>query len=109
MKLSRKRLPTLVRILPSISPPPFSDLALTSFMWGDLNDSAFSERVDEVYEEEVHWRRNLFEVPGGKEGLSFVHEMTCLLEPFSDTTAMESVALKAAMVPPALVLQRSHP
>ena len=46
MKLSRKRRPTKVRI----RSPTFPDLAPPGFMWGDMNGSAFSVRVDEAYE-----------------------------------------------------------
>ena len=78
--------------------PPFTDLVPPSFMWGDLGSSVFSVRINEVYEEAVHWRRNLFAVPRGKAGLLFVRELSRLLEAFSE-----------AMVFTALVLQRPHP
>ena len=88
--------------------PPFIDLVPPTFVWGDLDGSAFSVRIDEVYKEVVHWRRNFFEAPKCKEGLLFVSELS-RLKVISDATAMESVALKAPMVLPALVLQRPHP
>ena len=41
--------------------------------------------------------------------MQFVQELARLLESYSLATALESVALKAVMVMPALLLQRPHP
>ena len=47
--------------------PPFIDLVPPRFiMWGDA--SAFSVRIDEVYNETVPWRHTLFEVLRGRQG-----------------------------------------
>ena len=63
---------------------------------------------DQCYDEIVHWKRNIFKVPSGKSGKSFVREMSRLLNAFGDASALEVVALKAAMVMPALLLQKPH-
>ena len=57
----------------------------------------------------MHWRRNLFKVPSGKAGKAFVRELTRLFQAYADGSSLESVALKAAMVMPALLLQKPHP
>ena len=60
------------------------------------------------YAEVVHWKRNLFKIPSGKAGNSFVKEITRLLRAYTEASALESVALKAVMVMPHLLLQKSH-
>lgn len=97
---------------PAIVPddlPPFPALSFPSFTWGDIDGHSCCSRIDEVYEKIVHWRRNLFEVPRGKVGEDFVTEHARLLEGYSVATAMECIALRAAMVLPSSLLQRPHP
>ena len=65
--------------------------------------------VNRAYDEIVKWKRNFFDVPRGKAGTSFVREMSRMINAYSDATAMEGIALKAAMVLPALLLQKPHP
>ena len=81
----------------------------TNFRWGDRDGDSFTALLDKVYEETVHWRPNVFEVPRGKIGSAFVKEVSRLIEAYNDTTALESIAMKAVMVLPALLLQRPHP
>ena len=91
----------------SVSPlPEFEPLAEPSFTWGVLDGYAFSDVIKSCYDEIVHWRRNLFKVLSGKIGNSFVRELVRLFRSFADSSALESVALYAAMVMPSLLLQR---
>ena len=46
------------------------------------------------------------EVPSGKQGQAFVSELAKLYGSFGEATSMESIALKAAMVLPSLILQK---
>ena len=62
--------------------------------------------INEIYEEIVHWRRNLFKVPSGKAGKAFVTEIDHLLCANAEAEALEAIALKAAMILPALLLQK---
>ena len=50
----------------------------------------------------------VYPVPFGSVGSHFVTELTKLYESYCSTSAMESLALKAAMVLPALLLQKPH-
>ena len=56
----------------------------------------------------MHWKRNLFKIPSGKSGKSFVRELSRLFHAFGDGSAVECVALKAAMILPALLLQKPY-
>ena len=57
----------------------------------------------------MHWRLNVFEVLRGKIGSTFVREVTRLIEAYNDATALESVAMKAVMVLPALLFTEAPP
>ena len=88
--------------------PPYEDATAPNFVWGEMDGESFAHSIDCCYAEIVHWRRNLFKVPSGKSGKLFVREISRLFRAFGDGSAMESVALKAAMVLPALLLQKPH-
>ena len=68
----------------------------------------FTNLIDEAYSQIVHWRPNLFKVPSGSCGKQFVAELARLFEAFTTESALEPVALSAAMTLPALMLQKPH-
>ena len=84
--------------------PPFPHANLPDFKWGNIDGKKVTEDIDKIYSEIVHWRHNLFKVPSGKQGKAFIHEMARLFSGYAEATSMEGVAIKAAMVFPALVL-----
>ena len=88
--------------------PVYSPINEPTFAWGNIDGDTFSHSITCCYAEVVHWKRNLFKVPSGKVGSSFVKELTRLIRAYADSSALESVALKAVMVMPHLLLQKSH-
>ena len=50
----------------------------------------------------------MFKVPSGKCGKQFVGELTRLFNAFAMESDLESIALKAAMTLPSLMLQKPH-
>lgn len=77
------------------------------FIWGTLDGQSCATAVADCYSVAVHWKINLFRVPSGKAGESFVKELSRLFRAYALASALESVALKAAFLFPILVLQRS--
>ena len=77
-----------------------------NFRWGELSEEEVDRKISKAYEEVIHWRRNLFKIPSGCLGKTFVQEMASLFQSYADASTREKVALKAAMVLPALVLQK---
>ena len=79
--------------------------------WGDIeiDGSVFVERINYAYTEIISWRRNLFKIPYGKVGKSFVVELARLFNLYANKSMFEGCALKLAMIFPALMLQRPHP
>ena len=75
-------------------------------MWGQSDSDTFTSAFNAAYGEIVHWRPNLFKVTYGKAGKSFVSELARLYKAFASSSAMESIAMKAAIVLPILLLQK---
>ena len=52
--------------------PRFVDISPPNFRWGRLDGITFSNLIHKAYNEIVHWRQNLFQVPRGKAGTAQV-------------------------------------
>ena len=89
--------------------PWFTHVSAPNYPWDDTVGESFSRSNDACYDEIVHWRRNVFKVPSGRTGKSFVRELTRMFHAFAEGSALERIALTAAMVMPALLLQKPHP
>ena len=76
---------------------------------GEFDGPDFVHIVNTAYAESVHWRRSIFAVPSSKGGKNFVLELSRLICAYADLCALESIALKAAMLMPQLLLQKPHP
>ena len=88
--------------------PPFESMSDPVFVWGSFDAAAFSQILGDTYSQVVHWRRNCFAVPLGKEGKEFVGEISRLFQAFASASALESVALRVATFLPILLLQKPH-
>ena len=75
--------------------------------WGNISHASFCNIVNGVYDEIVHYRRNIFNVPSGRTGKSFIEEFTFWIKQFNADSDLNSVALKAFMVLPTLILQKA--
>ena len=89
--------------------PSFPTSSEPTFCWGELDGKTFSCALNGIYDEIVHWIRNLSNVPSGKAGTAFVRELSRIFRAYADGSALESMAIKAAMVMPALLLQKPNP
>ena len=52
------------------------------FQWGSSDGKVFCASVTSAYDEAIHWKRNIFLLPSGNAGKSFIQEMTRLFECF---------------------------
>ena len=75
-------------------------------VWGSYTMADIELVINSTYDEIVHWRRNIFMLPSGAAGKSFIRETTRLLELWTNDTNMNHIALKALMIMPALLLQK---
>ena len=87
--------------------PDVNHMANPKFMWEELNAASFIRFLDSAHEEAVRCRKNCFRIPHGNAGKSFILELARLNDAFLTGSALESVPLKATMVLPLLVFQKS--
>ena len=71
------------------------------------NFQTIKVEIEEAYETTTKWRKNIFQLPTGKVGKLFVSEMTELINSWCDKTEWRSIALKALLIMPNLLLQKS--
>ena len=86
--------------------PDFRKCHLPSFKWGHHEGSDFCRIIDATYKEVIHWKRNLFKVPSGKNGNDFVRELARLISAYQQDNPLECIAMKAIMILPILLLQK---
>ena len=79
-----------------------------NFKWGEVDGESFARSITAIYDEIVHWKRNLFKTPSGRAGRMFVQEQARLFTAYAESSALESISLKTAMVMPTLLLQKPH-
>ena len=51
--------------------------------WHDMTGLQFTQTIDNIYDEIVHWRKNLFKLPSGTAGRSFISLLTNSLDHFN--------------------------
>ncbi len=83
---------------------PISD---PNFGWDTEDGKTITSTLNRIYDKIVHWRRILFKVPSRNHGKSFVHELTRMFNGYVEGSALECIEIKAAMIMPALLLQKS--
>ena len=74
--------------------------------WGNISHESFCDTINGVHYEIVHFRRNIFNVPSGRAGKAFIEELAFWIKQFNSNSDLNSVALKAFMVLPTLILQK---
>ena len=70
------------------------------FVWGSVDGTTFTNKINAAYDEAIHWQTNIFKLPFGKEGKAFVNELARLFRAYAESSSMEIIALKAAMTLP---------
>ena len=79
-------IPILYTVLPSTQPSsiinsttailsPVANKMNLNFTWGSFSGSEMFNIITSAYDKAIHWRHNLFLVPSGATGTSFVQEL----------------------------------
>ena len=76
------------------------------YKWGDFDDKTFEKNVQHAYDVIVYWRKNLFLLPTGKFGKSYIDENTRLMNAWVEDSPLKNIAFKAIMIMPSLLLQK---
>ena len=53
-------------------------MEIPNFVWGNIEGEELRALLNQAYEEVVHWRRDLFQIPSGSAGKAFVTELARL-------------------------------
>ena len=78
-----------------------------SGIWGCHDYPCLYSLANEMYDNVVFWRKNLFKLPSGSAGKDYIRECTRLINLWNgNVLPMADVALKLLMVMPALLLQK---
>ena len=85
---------------------PLPDQQSLNFRWGEHSGEAILDVINSSYEEVIHWKPNLFLVPFGSAGTSFVKEVASLFQAFADKSSLERVSMKAITLIQTLLLQK---
>ena len=76
-------------------------------IWGLLSFDDLCQVVSATYEEAVKWRRNLFLLPSGSIGKAYIDECSRLIYEWVNDSPLKAIAIKALMIMPSLLLQKS--
>ena len=98
--------PSMYKKIKESKLPQYKQLQHVDFCWGSLSGEDFRQKLEVAYSEVVHWKRNLFQIPRGEVGGKFVSELARLFQGYAYASNLESIALKAAMTMPHLLLQK---
>ena len=75
--------------------------------WGEHTYADLEQTVSSMYDEIVFWRKNLFKLPSGAAGKSFIKEITKLIDIWNgNAQPLCELVLKMAMIMPGLLLQK---
>ena len=74
--------------------------------WGKLKGQEIICAANFAYNKILKWKRNVFLLPSGQAGKSFIEEMTKVMLCFTSSSYLESVALTMVMIMGPLLLQK---
>ena len=71
--------------------------------WGEVDRKEFTERVKQIYEQIVHWKKNLLLLSSERASRSFSEDTVRLLNNQIEGAALKNMSIKAAMIIPSLL------
>ena len=74
--------------------------------WGQLKGTEISKAVTRAYYKTARWKRNIFYLPTGQVGQSFIEEVTKVIQKFNSDSALAPVALMMLTIMFPLLLQK---
>ena len=94
--------------IPEVVPnlPNYPESTNPRFSYHDVPGETFTNLINDLYNEIVTWKKNLFKLPTGSAAKAFINELSLWLERLNRKTEHHSIALKVYIVSPALMLQK---
>lgn len=78
----------------------------TDWTWDSKPGKEVEVNITWIYDEVVHWRRNIFMPPSGNATKQYIKECTRLIMEWVNNTQCSSIALKALFLMPHLLMQK---
>ena len=75
-------------------------------IWNADSD-VMKNKFNDLYNMVVHWRKPLFLLPSGSSGKRFIEKLTRLINSWAYRSEQDTIAMKALMVLPTLLLQKT--
>ena len=76
------------------------------YTWGNYDNTHVVRSIEYIYEKIVYWRRNLFMLPFGKVGKTYIEQTNYLLNEWLHDSPIAGISIKMIMVMPQLLLQK---
>ena len=92
--------------LPAVRIHPRIENNSEEVIWAGVPYKSLKSGLDELYNDQVMFKKNLFKLPSGKAGKDFINEMTFWLRQFNKNTKLNAVAFKVLMILRTLLLQK---
>ena len=87
--------------------PSYIDVnKLPNTSYNNIAPEIFSTSINQIYEEMVKWKRNLFMLPTGKTGKAYIKLTSEWLNHFNNDSTFQGMSLRVVMVLPNLLLQK---
>ena len=92
-------------ILPNL--PSFTSVnSQPTISHNNVPPDLFKTYIDKIYEEMVCWRKNLFFLPNGNAGKSFINTLSYWINNYNKSNTFHGISLKVVMILPNLLLQK---
>ena len=98
----------VIEKIPEVVPnlPNYPESTNPRFSYHDIPGETFANLANDLYNEIVTWKKDLFKLPTGNAAKAFIKELSLWLERFNHKTDHHSISLKVHIILPALMLQK---
>ena len=74
--------------------------------YNNIDKITFARTINVIFEDTIHWKKNLFLVPSGKPGNDFLELYTDWLQKFNTNSSFQCLAMKVLNILPNMLLQK---
>ena len=94
--------------IPEVIPnlPNYPESTNPRFSYYEIPGETFANLINDLYNEIVTWKKNLFKLPTSIAAKAFIKELSLWLERFNRKAEHHRIALKVYIIFPALMLQK---
>ena len=86
--------------------PPYLKVTTANSDYNNMDKITFAMTVNVIFEDTIHWKKNLFLVPSGKPGNDFLELYVDWLKKFNTNSSFQHLAMKVVNILPNMLLQK---